>query len=496
MGRHTRIGLGVLGAALGLGILGDQLLRATPWGPNVVVWIAALALACFAIARWQTVPLTGGGRWLIVPALFFAGALAWRDSATLRAINLLTLAGLLALATVRTRAGRLRVAGLVEYAADGLLAGWSIVAGTLITSVRDIVWEDVPSASWSEHAGAVMRGLVIAVPLLLVFGGLLVAADAMFQELVANVFRVDLGSVLSHLVQTAVWFWIAAGLLWGVLQSRLPRVYVDRASTRFSVGMVEIGTVLGLLDALFLVFVAVQFRYLFGGVPPAPDGSGIDPVATYARRGFFELVTVALLVLPLLLGTHWLARRERPADGVAFNLLAGLMVLLLFAIMSSAFRRMDLYRFYYGLTELRLYTTACMAWLAVVFGWLMLTVLRGRRDQFAFGVLVSGCVLVAGLNALNPDALIVRTNVGREVAGESSQPFDAVYAAGLSADAVPELVASLNLLNGEQRAVVAQELLARWSPPTTRDWRTWNWGRERAWAAVGVDLVRLQQVSR
>src|SRR3712207_8602930 len=38
----TRLGLGVLGAALVLGLLGDWLLRATPWGVNLFLWVAAL----------------------------------------------------------------------------------------------------------------------------------------------------------------------------------------------------------------------------------------------------------------------------------------------------------------------------------------------------------------------------------------------------------------------------------------------------------------------
>ena len=38
-------------------------------------------------------------------------------------------------------------------------------------------------------------------------------------------------------------------------------------------------------------------------------GAGEFTYAEYARRGFFELVAVAALVLPLLLCAHWLVRR-------------------------------------------------------------------------------------------------------------------------------------------------------------------------------------------
>src|SRR3712207_9495905 len=53
----TRLGLGVLGAALVLGLLGDWLLRATPWGVNLFLWVAALVGAA-ALVVWCGCPTT------------------------------------------------------------------------------------------------------------------------------------------------------------------------------------------------------------------------------------------------------------------------------------------------------------------------------------------------------------------------------------------------------------------------------------------------------
>ena len=60
-------------------------------------------------------------------------------------------------------------------------------------------------------------------------------------------------------------------------------------------GIVELGIVLGLLDVLFLAFVLVQFRYLFGGAELVQVSATLT-YAEYARRGFFELVAVAALL--------------------------------------------------------------------------------------------------------------------------------------------------------------------------------------------------------
>ena len=101
--------------------------------------------------------------------------------------------------------------------------------------------------------------------------------------------------------------------------------------------------------------------------------------------------------------------------------------------MASATQRMRLYQSEYGQTELRLYVTAFMAWLALVFVWFALTVLRDRRERFAFGALLSAFGLIAALHVLNPDAAIVRANAALARAGHS---FDVDYALSLSADAV------------------------------------------------------------
>lgn len=66
------------------------------------------------------------------------------------------------------------------------------------------------------------------------------------------------------------------------------------------------------------------------------------------------------------------------------------LVVLLVGVIASAAYRMRLYQDAYGLTELRLYVSVAIVWLTAVLGWLVLTVLRGRRERFAFGTITAG----------------------------------------------------------------------------------------------------------
>jgi len=470
MGSRTRLALALLGAALFLGLLGDELFRATPLGLNLILWVLALALVLVGLGIWRGTPLAGGRRWMLPTLVLFAALVVWRDSAWLLALNLFALVVALTLGALRTPRPVHR-AGLSDYAV-GLGYASAAVGGRTVTLMQeDIDWEELPKGPQAKQAVAVGRGLMLAAPLLFLFGALFVAADSVFQGYVSDAVP-SAHELTTHLLLVAVFAWISAGMLQEYL-SRPEPVEAD-VQPSFRLGGTELAVVLGLLDLLFLAFVLVQLRYLFGGASLVEERTHLT-YAEYARHGFFELVTVAALVLPLLLLADWLRRRASPRDDRIFRLLAGALIVLLFVVMASALQRMRLYQREYGLTELRLYASGVMIWLAVVFVWAGATVLRRRRDLFAVGALVSGFAAIFIMNALNPDALIARTNLNRP-------KLDLPYLMNLSDDATPTLVKALPSLDPALRAQLEEELAARRRGQS--DWRTWNWSRSRAQAAL------------
>ena len=143
--------------------------------------------------------------------------------------------------------------------------------------------------------------------------------------------------------------------------------------------------------------------------------------------------------------------------------------------MLSAMQRMRLYQLECGLTELRVYTMAFMIWLAIVFGWFALTVLRGKRERFAFGAMMTGLVMIAALHFINPDNLIASVNLQRAREGKN---FDPRYNASLSADAVPALLSGKETLPAEIRTATEIEFEHRWQYYSLGDWRSWNYSRQ------------------
>jgi hypothetical protein len=252
------------------------------------------------------------------------------------------------------------------------------------------------------------------------------------------------------------------------------------------VGVREVTVAIGLVDALFLTFGALQVGWLFGGTT-ALASAGVT-VAEYARRGFFELVVVAALALPMLLLAHGLVGEGTPSPQSRrahrhFRIAAGALIALVLVLLVSAADRMRLYLTAFGLTEQRFYASAFMAWLGVVFAWAGATLLRGRVAQFALGTLVSGWAWVLLMHAVNPDARIVNVNVARAARGLE---LDAEYLAGLSTDAAPALVAHADTLLASQTAPRARCQLERafhhvaLRADRAGDWRGWSLSRARA----------------
>ena len=472
----TKLGIRLLLAALLAGLSGNWLLHGAAWGINVGVWLAIVMALIAVLIRMRGQEAIGTAKWLMLPALFFAATFAWRDSFTLNALSLLSLVLLGSMALTRVKLGRLALSGVGDHLQSLVFGLLLICVGPAFLLLSETKWSEVPRDGWSKKSLAIGRGLAIATPLLLIFGGLFAAADAVFQNLLARTFNLDPSAVFTQFFFTGVLTWLTAGFLRLLFSPSSMLKLTGTGTISLSLGIVEIATVIGLLDALFLSFVLVQFRYFFGGKVNIVTGRGIE-YAEYARHGFFELVWVSVLVLPLVLGAHWLLRKENPHHEKIFRLLAGIKIALLSIIMLSAMQRMRMYQRECGLTELRVYTMAFMGWLGIVFVWFAATVLRGQRERFAFGAITIGLAVMAALHFVNPDHLIARVNLQR---AQAQQSFDANYVSSLSADAVPALLKSLPMLKPEAQKIITEQLKQKQEYYEINGWRSWNWSRSQA----------------
>ena len=472
---RTRLGLEILSAGAALGLAGDTLLRAVPWGLNALLCTAGLVTAAACLVRRHRIAVSADAPWLAAAALLIGSNFVARDSGTLQAFDAIGLVIVFAVAFLSIQGVSLRGREVWHYLRGGFDAALSAWFGVFPLVGRDVTWSELP-AGRLRQVRAVALGATLAFPLLVVFGALFSSADVVFHDVVADLFKIDFGSVIGHIALFGIFAGLSAGYLRGAMLRAAPSHSPADGDAKLTLGIIPVATALGLVDLLFLVFVVIQLRYLFGGADLVATATGLT-YAEYARRGFFELVTASGLVLPVLAGADWLVRNDSREHRRTFRQFAIVLLLLIAVVMASAFTRMRLYVNEYGLSEDRLYATAFMLYLAGLFGWLAWTTLRGARRRFAFGALVQGFAVLGGLHLLNPDAFIVRSNLARPA---DHRPFDVAYAASLSADAVPPLLDALPRLDERAQCSVAAGLLEQRTRLERNDWRNWNFARSRA----------------
>jgi hypothetical protein len=464
-------------ALLTLGIAGDWLVRGQGAGLNVALWVAAVVCTWHWVRTRSGTSPDGLERNLLIVALMLAGGWLWRENPLLRLLDLVGLAIVFAL---------LPLAAAPEAVAFARLSAARVLRSALQLARRGAVgW--IPTlfapraalpAGQSSVLGAVARGSLLAVPCLLVFGSLLGASDRVFGDFLASLVRVDPEQVVEHAVPTLGLAWLAAALLGGIDPREGTAVLGAPAIRGRGLGPIEVGMTLGTLDLLFAAFIAFQLPYLFGGAAWVERTAGVT-LAEYARRGFFELAAVSALVLPMLLACEAWVETTTGAARRLYRLLAGTMLGLLLAIIASALHRMVVYQAEFGLTVDRVFATALIGGVAVTCWWFGATVLRGATRRFMPGALVGWGIWLLLLHAVNPERLVVATNMRRAAEGKR---LDVSYLASLSPDAVPALVAAWPRLAHADRRLLATAL--RGQVADGGDLRGWNFSRRRAMRAV------------
>ncbi len=229
------------------------------------------------------------------------------------------------------------------------------------------------------------------------------------------------------------------------------------------------------MDALYALFLAVQFSALFGGADYLASASGVT-YAQYARSGFFQLVAVAGINLTLIL----LAGQFSRQTGALWRLvqvLSTVMVCMSGAFLVSACYRMSLYVGSYGLSFKRFLTYWGMGMLTLLF---LAALVKIWRPDFRFFP-VALVAAVAGwllLNFCNVDFWVSRYNVDLYLRQETAVMNGDYLALELSYDALGPLSDLAGTDDGALDELVAlRQAQAR---ADASDWRTWSLSAARA----------------
>ncbi len=425
------------------------------WVFDFLFWdkIVGISFALFAfivigaglyLAHQQEVAPARATLWLLVPIAFFAVMSFIRLEPMTQFLNILATLILMGVLVRSFRGGKWWLYGFKDYLGGAFSLGLDTLSKPVSVLSSQPKKEVVPAVSGSQKTMrkplAVLRGLLLAFPIVLIFAAMLAEADPIFEQALGNlldIFKID---NLGEYIGRTILICIVAYLLLGVYLHAFYKNHDEELSSddkrwlpRF-LGFTEAGIILGSINLLFLVFVVIQFQYFFGGEGNI-NLAGYT-YAEYARRGFGELVAVAVFSLLLFMGLSFVTKKHEGNDQRVFSALGIMLVALVIIILVSSFQRLLLYEQAYGFTRLRAYTHVFIIWLGVLLLAVILLELLQSQRLFALAAILVGMGFIVTLDVLNVDGFIVRHNVTRAVAGE---PMDVAYLASLTEDALPVL---------------------------------------------------------
>ncbi|MBN2072398.1 MAG: DUF4173 domain-containing protein [Actinobacteria bacterium] len=320
-------------------------------------------------------------------------------------------------------------------------------------------------------------GVLISIPILAIIIWLLSSADIVFKDLfinipVSNIVR-HFFLVLAVTVYTISFFWALVGSYGGK-----ERPGYEKINWKRFLDPVILMTLLGLLNIVFCVFSIIQFKYLFGGesyiLPSA------FTYAEYARRGFFELVAVAVINFLIILITVSFLKKEGKKADIAIKILLSLLAGFTFVMLASAFYRMLVYEKAYGFTYLRIFVQAFMVLLFFLFI-INIVFIWYERLPIIKAYFITTLAVYIALNFANVDIIIASNNIQRY---DETGELDMEYLKDLSCDAIPEMEELLE--DGKVRDEVLEYFKQKKTELQEQDgWQSLNYSRARASAVIG-----------
>jgi hypothetical protein len=343
-----------------------------------------------------------------------------------------------------------------------------------------------------KTARAYLRGLLLALPIILVFSLLLASADPVFGSRIFNLINWFDPENLGEIIFRVVYILILANLLLGayffglVKSKEISDTARNKTNTKTLLGTIETSIILGAVNLLFLSFVLAQFSYLFGG----DQNISIEgfTYAEYARRGFFELLAVAIISNILFYTLSRVTARKTKAQKRLFSGLSLTLVVLVGIILFSAFTRLTLYEDAYGFTRLRTFTHVFIIWTGVLLIALGILEITKKMKRLPVVLIVSLIGFGLAINFLNVDRVIVRHNIQRaqtQITAKTGDRLDSAYLSELSFDSIPP-VRDYYLSEGVQsdlREALGAILACQWATldlPQKTPWTSWHYARSRA----------------
>lgn len=237
--------------------------------------------------------------------------------------------------------------------------------------------------------GKVLLGLLCAVPVLIIVVPLLLSSDDAFRGMMDSIFSNALGTVFKIILGIVISvFVISYGL--SLKENRTAKIKPSNFSGIEDIYVISFLSAISLCYLLYLFSQLAYFFSAFRGFLP----NGQITYAQYARKGFFEMCAIAMLNLAIVFYTVLLAKKQNGKVSCGVKTVTTFIAVFTLIIIATAISKMVLYIGAYGMTVLRLSTSAFMLFLGVVFLSVILRIYTAKINILKVSLVAASCTLL------------------------------------------------------------------------------------------------------
>lgn len=323
-------------------------------------------------------------------------------------------------------------------------------------------------------------GLGISAPIVVIMLFVFSSVDPMFGEMMGKLLSniIDyLPRVMIDIIIGAVVFCFFLPLVMTLRAGYVPQGEKKELSRKLD-GIIA-SIVLFAVSAVYIIFSAIQFTYLFSSDKVTLPNS--MTYAEYGRRGFAELcVVVSVSLIAIGLVVTFVERGANGGVSLLPRIALTVFTLCNFVVVASAAMRMYRYVDVYGLTVKRV---ICAVMIIACAAALVLMLLKIWIKKFNVTACLIALAMAAALtvSVVDVDAVVASYNVDRYMSGEMKE-IDTYYLSNLSDAAAPALERLLDSDN-DDAAKAARSALAKFAGRAERNKLglvSWNLDSQRA----------------
>ncbi|MBQ6848002.1 MAG: DUF4173 domain-containing protein [Clostridia bacterium] len=289
-------------------------------------------------------------------------------------------------------------------------------------------------SSFNKNFVKILVGVLLAIPLLFVIIPLLISSDEAFNGMISLAIRDIFSFVLKLILSVIIFIFLISFAFTLKKEEEKPHKIINVARLE----PIIVISFLSVLAICYLSYLFSQLAYFFSGFGGFLPKDYKFNVATYARRGFFEMCIIATINFLIIFIVLLLTNKENKKLFITVKSICGFIGVFTLVIIATALSKMFLYIKSFGMTELRITTGMFMVFLTVVFISLLMRIFSEKIKVIKTALITAGIVLTL-LGTVNVNTVIATYNYNAYING-ALKDIDVSTISNLGDEAIPYLI--------------------------------------------------------